>query len=464
MPQVAPLRPDDPKRVGRYRVSGRLTGTAGSSLEFLGRAADGDRVMISLLAAERTPDAAARDRFTAEARAARRVAPFCAARILDAGLDGSHAFLVSEYIAGPLLTEFVTADGPRSGPELEALATGLATGLAAIHQAGLVHGSFGPEHVAMGPDGPRVAGFSITPPYGTATPSADMLAWAQTILYAATGKPVPDQGDLAVLPEPLRGAVASCASADPSVRPAARQVVLWLLGEDDPPAGVLAEGSRRAAGAGVRTAAEPAEGTRPPAAAARPQRAKVIGWVAAAVLCVLAIVLAVHVLQSAGSDHGSTVKPASARPASRGGQRVRADVLAVREAVNRNPAPAGDPARRRGRQLGGLGLPGQRQHHYQRQPHREHPEREDHLLGLVVHLLGHAEAAVGVRPGAGTAAGDRRGAVPGRAGQADPERRRAEVQLPRRVEHGHDGGPEPGLTIDSGLRFAVSGRRVPGGG
>ena len=222
MPQVAPLRPDDPKRVGRYRVSGRLTGTAGSSLEFLGRAADGDRVMISLLAAERTPDAAARDRFTAEARAARRVAPFCAARILDAGLDGSHAFLVSEYIAGPLLTEFVTADGPRSGAELEALATGLATGLAAIHQAGLVHGSFGPEHVAMGPDGPRVAGFSITPPYGTATPSADMLAWAQTILYAATGKPVPDQGDLAVLPEPLRGAVASCASADPSVRPAAR--------------------------------------------------------------------------------------------------------------------------------------------------------------------------------------------------------------------------------------------------
>jgi hypothetical protein len=146
-----------------------------------------------------------------------------------------------------------------------------------------------------------------------------MLAWAQTVLYAATGKPVPDQGDLAVLPEPLRGAVASCASADPSVRPAARQVVLWLLGEDDPPAGVLAEGSRRAAGAGVRTAAEPAEGTRPPAAAARPQRAKVIGWVAAAVLCVLAIVLAVHVLQSAGSDHGSTVKPASAnQPAGAG--------------------------------------------------------------------------------------------------------------------------------------------------
>jgi hypothetical protein len=318
MPQAAPLRPDDPKRVGRYRVTSRLTGTAGGSLEFIGRAADGDRVTISLLSPDRTPDAAARDRFTAEARAARRVAPFCAARILDAGLDGSRAFLVSEYIAGPLLTEFVAADGPRSGRELEALATGLATGLAAIHQAGLVHGSFGPDYVVLGADGPRVAGFSITPPYGMATPSADMLAWAQTVLYAATGKPVPDQGDLAVLPEPLRGAVASCASADPSVRPAARQVVLWLLGEDNPPAGVLAEGSRRAAGAGVRTTAEPAEGTRP-AAPARPQRAKVIGWAAAAVLCVLAIVIGVHVLQSAGSGNGSKVKPASAdQPAGAG--------------------------------------------------------------------------------------------------------------------------------------------------
>ena len=54
------------------------------------------------------PDGAARDRFTAEANAARRVAPFCAARILGAGFDGGHAFLVSEYVAGPSLREFVT--------------------------------------------------------------------------------------------------------------------------------------------------------------------------------------------------------------------------------------------------------------------------------------------------------------------------------------------------------------------
>jgi eukaryotic-like serine/threonine-protein kinase len=307
MPQVAPLRPDDPKRVGRYRLTGRFTGIPGDSPEYLGRATDGDRVTVTLLPADRTPDGAARDRFTAEARAARRVAPFCAARILDAGLDNGRAYLVSEHVAGPLLSEFIAADGPRRGPELEALAIGIATGLTVIHQAGLVHGDFGPDYVALGTEGPRVVGFGITPPYGMATPSADMLAWAHVVLYAASGRPVADPHDLALLAEPLRSTVAQCAAPDPAARPAARQVVLRLLGEDNPPVGVLAEGARRAGRAGVRTAAEQPDS--PSLAATRPQRAKAIGWAAAAIICIVAIVLAVHVL--AGSDHGSTVQPAS---------------------------------------------------------------------------------------------------------------------------------------------------------
>jgi eukaryotic-like serine/threonine-protein kinase len=307
MPQVAPLRPDDPKRVGRYRLTGRFIGIPGDSPEYLGRGTDGDRVTVTLLPADRTPDSAARDRFTAEARAARRVAPFCAARILDAGLDNGRAFLVSEHVAGPLLSEFIAADGPRRGPELEALAIGIATGLTVIHQAGLVHGDFGPDYVALGTEGPRVVGFGITPPYGVATPSADMLAWAHAVLYAASGRPVADPQDLALLAEPLRSTVAQCAAPDPAARPAARQVVLRLLGEDNPPVGVLAEGARRAARAGVRTAAEQPDS--PSLAATRPQRAKAIGWAAAAIVCVVAIIVAVHVL--AGSDQGAAVQPAS---------------------------------------------------------------------------------------------------------------------------------------------------------
>ena len=147
---------------------------------------------------------------------------------MGAGFEGGHAFLASEYVAGPSLEEFVAEEGPWEGRDLLALAIGTATGLAAIHQAGLVHGDFGPEHVVLGAEGPRVVGFGITPPYGIATPAADMRAWAHTVLYAAAGGAADpeDPEDLDLLPEPLRTLAVRCMSADPGDQPSARSVVL----------------------------------------------------------------------------------------------------------------------------------------------------------------------------------------------------------------------------------------------
>ena len=216
MPLVTPLRPDDLRRVGRYRLSGRIADSRedpSSAGIFLSRLPDGTPVAVTLLGRTAAPDSASRDRFTAEATVARRVAPFCAARILGAGFDNDQPFLVSEFIEGPSLAETVAAEGPLEGPVLAALAIGTATGLTSIHQAGLVHGDFGPDHVVLGAEGPRVVHFATTPPYGPATPSADLLAWAQTILFAA-GRP-----DVASLPEPLRNTVSACLSPDPASRP-----------------------------------------------------------------------------------------------------------------------------------------------------------------------------------------------------------------------------------------------------
>lgn len=315
MPQVAPLRPDDPKRVGRYRVSGRLSGTAGRSLEFLGRAADGDRVMISLLAAERTPDAAARDRFTAEARAARRVAPFCAARILDAGVEAHVPYLVTEYIPGSTLIETVWREGPLTGPGLDAVAVGTATGLMAIHQTGLVHGSLGPDRVVLGRDGPCLTNFGITPPYGAATPAADLLAWANTVLFAALGRPPVGPQDLAALHEDLREVVAACLAPDPAARPVARAVLTRLLSGHDLSAGLLTEGARQAKLAARLPEIGPAH--RPPAPAR--SRSGVVLWSVACAVCVLAVAAgAVFIfvrphLGSSGPADGAT---AGASPAS----------------------------------------------------------------------------------------------------------------------------------------------------
>jgi hypothetical protein len=247
VPNVTPLRAEDPDGVGRHRLTGRISGMPGSGPFYLATGADGTEVTLRLLRGAWIHDAAARDRFAAEAGSARRVPPFCAARILDAGVEADYAYLVSEYIAGKSLLEIVSDEGKLRGPELEALALGSATGLASVHQAGLVHGSFGPEYVIMSEDGPRIIEFGITPPYASATPSADMLAWAQTMVFASMGRPPAKLADLDVLPGALRQAVAECLTGDPALRPAARSIAADLLEDSEPPAGVLAEGSRRAA-------------------------------------------------------------------------------------------------------------------------------------------------------------------------------------------------------------------------
>jgi eukaryotic-like serine/threonine-protein kinase len=310
MPHVTPLHADDPSHVGRYRLAGRIAGMPSAGV-YLAKTVDGSEVTITLLDGDWIRDPAERDRFTAEANAASRVAPFCAARILGAGFEGKQAFLVSEHVAGPSLFELVTEEGPWEGGDLEALAIGTATGLAAVHQAGLVHGDFGPECVVLSANGPRVIEFGITPPYGSATPAADMRAWAQTVLFAATaGPPDPAGEDLELLPEPLRTLARRCLSGGADDQPSARSVVVGLLGDSDPPAGVLGEGSRRAARAAAPAAPPPppAEGPEAPRRT-RTRRAAAIWWAAGVLVCILAIAVAIRIAQS---QSGQPSRPADA--------------------------------------------------------------------------------------------------------------------------------------------------------
>jgi serine/threonine protein kinase len=316
MPHVAPLHASDPRRLGRYRLTGRIAGMPADGPVYLGQTPEGGEVSITLLEGDWARDGAARDRFTNEANAASRVAPFCAARILGAGFESGHAFLVREYIAGPSLVELVTDEGAWEGADLEALAIGTATGLAAIHQAGLVHGDFGPEYVVLGASGPKVIEFGITPPYGSATPAADMRAWAHTMLFAAAGGPADpaDPDDLNLLPEPLRALVIQCTSADPGDQPSARTAVIELLGDDDPAAGVFGEGARRARLAAAAPPPPPKDEHDDLPRRPRGRRGAAIWWVSGVAVCILAIVAAIRFAQSQ-SGQPSATKPTPSQQA-----------------------------------------------------------------------------------------------------------------------------------------------------
>ena len=260
------LRDTDPRQVGVYRLLGRL-GEGGQGVVFLAAGPTGSQAAVKLLPP--TTDPQVRSRFLKEVAAAQRVARFCTAQVLDAGIFERRPFIVSEYVSGPSLVEVVEQLGPRGGAALERIAVATLTALGTVHAAGMVHRDFKPGNVLLGPDGPVLIDFGLaavpgmttmgpsgqvaigTPAFmapeqlaGTrVTAAADMWSWAVTMVFAGTGE-LPfkresltatafailhSEPDVGRLPEPLGSLVYRCLNKDPAVRPSARGVLGELV-------------------------------------------------------------------------------------------------------------------------------------------------------------------------------------------------------------------------------------------
>ncbi|GAA4190830.1 hypothetical protein GCM10022252_29710 [Streptosporangium oxazolinicum] len=283
MPEPRPLRPGDPERIGPHRLVGFL-GEGGQGVVYLARTPGGERVALKVLHARLSDDAQAKRRFQREADAARRVAPFCTARVLEADATGDRPYILSEYVDGESLQQVVSREGPRERYALVRLAVATATALAAIHRAGIVHRDLKPSNVLLGPDGPRVIDFGIakaldsayslttdlvgTPAYMAPEqfheqevgPAGDVFAWAGTMVFAATGQPPFGLGNLAVVmrrilvtepdlsgvPESLRPLLGAALTKDPRSRPGSADVLDMLLNADGGPAAVASPPPPRA--------------------------------------------------------------------------------------------------------------------------------------------------------------------------------------------------------------------------
>lgn len=272
LPVPRPLRPGEPDRFGDYRVLGQL-GQGGQGTVYLAESPTGERVAIKVLHAHHAMDEDVRRRFMREVTAARQVATFSTARVIEVNKAGDRPYIVSEYIDGASLEQRVRELGPLSGDELVRLALGTVSVLAAIHGAGIIHRDFKPSNVVLGPDGPRVIDFGIaraldsrtagtsgligTPAYMAPEqianeppgPSADVFSWAATMVFAATGRPAFDGAslpailhavlattpDLSGLPPTLRSLLERCLAKSPQDRPTAADIMLQLVGHGAEP-------------------------------------------------------------------------------------------------------------------------------------------------------------------------------------------------------------------------------------
>ncbi|MGD3112704.1 protein kinase domain-containing protein [Streptomyces sp. YGL11-2] len=259
-----PLTPDDPERVGRFRLLGVL-GAGGMGRVYLGWS-DGRLTAVKVIRPELADSPQFRRRFGHELEAVRRLNTGSTARLIDAEADATRPWMATEYVPGIPLDDAVGPQGSLPRAAVWRLAFGAANALQAIHQAGIIHRDLKPSNVILASDGPKVIDFGVahasdlsqvtvtgqhvgTPSYmapeqattGVVGAASDVFALGGLLMFAATGRPPfgggsptevlyrvvhqpPDLTGLRDYDPELHDLVSRCLHKDPEQRPTAAAV------------------------------------------------------------------------------------------------------------------------------------------------------------------------------------------------------------------------------------------------
>lgn len=110
-----------------------------------------ETVAVKFLRADLADDDSLRARFRREVKLARRVTHPHVARVFEFGRDGALCFLTMEYVAGESLHALVRREAPLPPAQALHLAIQLCEGLAAAHDAGVIHGDIKPGNILVAP-------------------------------------------------------------------------------------------------------------------------------------------------------------------------------------------------------------------------------------------------------------------------------------------------------------------------
>ncbi|HYN67887.1 MAG TPA: serine/threonine-protein kinase, partial [Ornithinibacter sp.] len=228
------LHPREHARLGEYRLVQPL-GEGGMGVVHLALDRHGRAVAIKVLRQHIAHDPDARARLTREVSTLSRIRSPRVAPIIDADVDGVTPYIVTRYVPGPSLDDYVSQRGLLPPADLHRVASGLAEALDAIHSAGVVHRDVKPGNVLLVDGDPVLIDFGIahvaddirltmtglvmgTPGYlapevvggEDVTPATDWWGWAATTAFAASGTPPFGTG-------PMSAVLARVAAGDPDL-------------------------------------------------------------------------------------------------------------------------------------------------------------------------------------------------------------------------------------------------------
>ena len=153
-----------PERIGAYRLESPL-GRGGMGEVFLAWDERLERaVAIKRIRHDAFVQGHQRERFRREARMAARLSHAAIVQVHDLVSEESGDAIVMEYVEGPTLSERLVR-GPLGIAEAVHLAKEIAEGLAAAHEAGLIHRDLKTENVVITPSGhAKILDFGLARP------------------------------------------------------------------------------------------------------------------------------------------------------------------------------------------------------------------------------------------------------------------------------------------------------------
>src|ERR1700746_2072152 len=134
--------------MGHYRLTARL-GSGGIGGGYPGGFWDGTPVAVKVLRPELAGDEEFRRRFGREVASLVQVKGVCTVRVIEADSQSSRPFVVTEYAAGPPLSESIDKQGSGEHEMVLGRATGLAEALTTIHPAGIMHRDLKPSNIIL---------------------------------------------------------------------------------------------------------------------------------------------------------------------------------------------------------------------------------------------------------------------------------------------------------------------------